>query len=929
MYPRARCFGKGARVQSNIRLRQFPICRIIPIANRCSAASSLRDKETEMTAHISNLLSAWKTNPRIGSNIAEWRTFPARAAQGVPFPDDIHPTLVASLHARGIESLYTHQATAWHLAARARRHLVIVTGTASGKTLCYNLPVLDRLLRDDQARALYLFPTKALAQDQVANLREQIDIFAETDRRRPMADRSEVRGGQRSAVGGQIAVATYDGDTPQSARAAIRKSARIAVSNPDMLHAGILPHHTLWADFFRHLQFIVIDEMHAYRGVFGSHVANVLRRLKRVAAFYGASPQFILTSATIANPSELAERLIEEPIVLVDNDGAPKGEKHFIVYNPPVIDRALGMRRSAMLESVALAQELFQRDVQTIVFARSRRTVELILRYLTPTPSPSPVTTGKGSVRGYRGGYLPTQRREIERGLREGSVRVVVATNALELGIDIGGMGAAILVGYPGTIAATLQQAGRAGRTRDASLAILVASADPLDQFLARHPDYLFGRSPEHALINPDNLLILLQHLRCAAFELPFRNGENFGRVESARVTEFLQFLQEQGVLHQSGEKYFWMADQYPADSVSLRSASAETVVLQVDDPHPDPPPSKTGDGRIVGEVDRESAYWMTHPQAIYLHEGQSFIVDELDLDHSIARLRATDTDYYTEPRSETTVLLLDKTAEADAHGATKAHGDIAVTTQVVGFKKIKWFTHENLGEGVLSLPPTELHTTGYWLAVNDATVARLRDEGLWTNTSNDYGPDWNALRDRVRARDRYRCQGCGAPEDGRMHHVHHRIPFRAFPSREQANQLDNLVTLCPNCHRRAELAVRIRSGLAGMAHALGHLAPFFLMCDPRDIGVHSDLESPLAAGKPTVVIFDRVPAGIGFSERLFELHDELIVRAFELVRDCACEDGCPSCVGPGGEKGYGGKREARAVLSALVRDNVNRQLTE
>ncbi|MEW5721324.1 MAG: helicase-related protein, partial [Chloroflexota bacterium] len=386
-----------------------------------------------------------------------------------------------------------------------------------------------------------------------------------------------------------------------------------------------------------------------------------------------------------------------------------------------------------------------------------------------------------GSVRGYRGGYLPALRREIERGLRDGTVRAVVATNALELGIDIGGMGAAILVGYPGTIAATRQQAGRAGRGADASLAVLVASADPLDQFLARHPDYLFDRTPERALINPDNLLILLAHLRCAAFELPFRQDEKFGGVESARVSEFLQFLAESGVVHQSGVKFFWMSDRYPADAVSLRSASAATVILQ-------------SEGETIGEVDRESAYWMAHPEAIYLHEGRAFIVGELDLEHHLARLIPTDADYYTEPRKETQVQLLDKFAQAHARGATKAHGEIAVTTQVTGYKKIKWFTHENLGAGVVSLPPTELRTTGYWLAVNDDTVARLRDEGLWTNAPNDYGPDWDAIRERVRARDRYRCQGCGAPENAKPHHVHHRIPFRAFTSREQANQLDNLV---------------------------------------------------------------------------------------------------------------------------------------
>jgi DEAD/DEAH box helicase domain-containing protein len=846
---------------------------------------------------LSALKSIRSTGPTVESNISASRTIPARTAHFAPFPAELHPTLVESLRRRGITALYSHQATAWQQ-AQAGHHLVVVTGTASGKTLCYNLPVLDRLLRTPQARALYLFPTKALAQDQVANIQTLIDV----------------------------PVATYDGDTPTGARPSIRAKARIIVSNPDMLHTGILPHHTLWAEFLHHLEFVVIDEMHACRGVFGSHVANVLRRLKRIARFYGASPQFILTSATIGNPVELAGRLIEEPITLVDHDGAPRGEKHFVIYNPPVVNRALGLRRSALLESVRLAQELLKQDVQTIIFARARQTVEQLLRYLR---SPAP-DEQEDIIRGYRGGYLPNQRREIERGLREGIVRAVVATNALELGIDIGGMGAAILVGYPGTIAATWQQAGRAGRGSEASLAILVATADPLDQFLARHPDYFFGRSPEQALINADNLLILLQHFRCAAFELPFRVGESFGRVEPSRAAEFLQFLQEAGVLHQSGERYFWMADQYPADSVSLRSASADQVVLQAD-------------GVTIGEVDRESAYWMVHPQAIYLHEAQSFIVDELDLEHGLARLRGTDADYYTEPRSETTVQLLDKLAEAEAGGAIKAHGEIAVATQVTGFKKVKWFTHENLGEGLVALPPTEFHTTGYWLALKPETVESLREQGLWSNDPNDYGPNWPRQRDLTRARDGYRCQNCGTPENGRAHNVHHKIPFRAFahpsvpPQRsrgsrdrglrerassdvsfEQANQLDNLITLCSPCHRRAELAVTMRSGLAGLAYALAHLAPFSLMCDARDLGVHSDPQSPLAGGNPTVVIYDRVPAGIGFSERLFELHAELVSRAYDLVAACECDDGCPSCVGPGGEDGYGGKRETRALLELL-----------
>jgi len=830
-------------------------------------------------------LSAWRTDPNIASNIAVWRTFPTRPAQFAPFPDDLHPALVDALCARGIGALYTHQMTAWQR-VQAGQHPVVVTGTASGKTLCYNLPILDRLLRDPKARALYLFPTKALAQDQKDGLRQLI-----------MALEGEPT----------IRIATYDGDTPPEARPAIRATACLVISNPDMLHTGVLPHHTLWADFFRHLRFVVIDEMHAYRGVFGSHVANVLRRLKRIARFYGSSPQFILTSATMANPIELAEHLTEEPVVLVDDDGAARGARHFLIYNPPVVNRDIGLRRSTLLESVRLAGDLLQHNVQTIVFARARRTVELILSYLRHK-SVNPAYPCS-EVRGYRSGYLPRQRREIERGLREGRVRAVVATNALELGIDIGGMGAAMLAGYPGTIAGTWQQAGRAGRQKEASLAALVTSANPLDQFLAHHPDYFFDRSPEQALINPDNVLILLGHLRCAAFELPFRVGESFGRVEGARVAEFLQFLQKTGVLHQSGDKYFWMADQYPAGDVSLRSASPEAVVLQARDGE---------EWTTIGQVDHASAHWMMHPGAIYLHEGQAYLVEELDLAQHIARLRAADVDYYTQPRSETTVRLLEKLGEVEARGATKAHGEIAVTSQVIGFRKVKWFTHEQLGVGEVSLPPTELQTTGYWLALTEETMARLRDQGLWTNDPNDYGPNWLAQRDRARERDAYRCQNCGAPEQGRAHHVHHKTPFRAFASYQQANQLSNLVALCPRCHRRAELAVRMRSGLAGLGFVLGHLAPLFLMCDARDVGVHSDPRSPLADGRPAVVIYDQVPAGIGFSERLFELHDELMARAYELVAACECADGCPSCVGPAGEDGLGGKGETLALLEAL-----------
>ncbi len=856
---------------------------------------------------LADLLEHWRSHSNIADNIAAWRTLPPRPAQTAPWPPDLHPALIEALRARGITDLYTHQAAAWeHI--RAGRQPVIVTGTASGKSLCYNLPILDRLLRQPDNRALYLFPTKALAQDQAASLRQL--IASVLDSTGPANNSPRFATNHHTCpAGSPFTISTYDGDTPSSLRPAIRQHVRLLITNPDMLHAGILPHHPRWADFFHHLQFIVIDEMHAYRGVFGAHVANVLRRCQRIARFYGARPQFIFTSATIANPTELAGQLSEQAVVLVDHDGAGRGAKHFLIYNPPLVNHELGLRRSALSESVRLAQALIEHDLQTIIFARARRTVEILLNYLHSTVPTSEPAEGPG-VRGYRSGYLPRQRREIEAGLRAGRVRAVVATSALELGVDIGQMAVAVMAGYPGSIAATWQQAGRAGRQTADSLAVLVASASPLDQFLAHHPAYFFERSVEQALLNPDNLLILWQHLRCAAFELPFEPGEGFGRVETGLVAELLELLHQAGDLHRSGDKYFWMADHYPAEQVSLRRASPERVLLQA---------AVADEWQTIGEVDLASAPWLVHPQAIYLHEGESYLVETLDLAQNVAQLRPLKVDYFTEPQREISVALSELRAEAEVRGGTKAYGDLCVTTHVTGFRRIKWFTQERLGEGEVALPPTELQTTGYWLALAPATVERLRAEGLWSNDPNDYGPNWPSQRDQARARDGYRCQICGAAEQGRAHDVHHKIPFRRFNSYQQANQLTNLVTLCRNCHRQAEVAVRMRSGLAGLAAAVGHLAPLFLMCDANDVAVHTEPRLAWAADRPAVIIYELVPGGIGLSERLFELHEQLVNQAYQLVTACGCVEGCPSCVGPAGEDGVGGKRQTLAILELLA----------
>ncbi len=855
-------------------------------------------------SQLQQLLEHWKESENTAPNFSAWRTTPPRAAQTHPFPTDLPAPLRETLSTRGIDRLYSHQLSAW-TNARAGKNIILATSTASGKTLAYNLPVLAEMIQNPEARAIYLFPTKALAQDQYSNLQSI----------------------QSKIV--NLKSSIYDGDTPQSQRSAIRKKAHIVLSNPDMLHTGILPHHSNWSDFFSNLKFIVIDEAHTYRGVFGSHVANVIRRLKRVANFYGAKPQFILASATIGNPKELAENLIEEDVELIDNDGSSRGERHFIIYNPPVTDHSLGLRKSSLLESVRLATDLLNHNIQSVVFARTRRSVEIILTYLQSSilnhQHLQRTQVQVSSIRGYRSGYLPHQRREIEQGLRDGSVKTVVATNALELGIDIGGLGAAILVGYPGTIASARQQSGRAGRGDDPAVSVLVASPNPLDQFLAHHPEYFFGSSPEQALLNPNHLLILLEHLRCAMFELPFQKGDGFGSISDELLDEYLEFLVGNEDAHFSNEKYYWMKDQYPAAAISLRSASAQSIVLQ----------STAEDGRpwTVGTVDGESAAWMVHPGAIYMHEGQQYFVQEFNLEQQLAQLVPVGLDYYTEAQRSSEIEVISQQALAAVHGGEKAYGEIQVTTQVVGFKKIRWFTYENLGEETLDMPPSELQTTGYWLSLSEETVSSLRGAGNWSNDPNNYGPDWPKIRDRTRARDQYQCQVCGAVENGRQHDVHHKTPFRAFfrspespvqsqetlqSALQQANRMENLTTLCPTCHKKVEQNVRIRSGLAGLGFVLGNLAPLFLMCDPRDLGIHTDPVWKPANNMPSVVLYDHVPAGIGFSQKLFEIHDELIHRAYELVSECECEDGCPSCVGPGGENGIGGKVETLEILKVL-----------
>ncbi|RMI25835.1 MAG: DUF1998 domain-containing protein, partial [Calditrichaeota bacterium] len=512
-------------------------------------------------------------------------------------------------------------------------------------------------------------------------------------------------------LGIDIRTFTFDGDTPVSARKAIRRAGHIVITNPDMLHQGILPHHTIWLKLFENLRYVVIDELHYYRGVFGSHLANVIRRLKRIARFYGSTPQFICCSATIANPRELAERIIEEPVELVDRNGAPRGRKHFVFYNPPLVNKELGIRRSVINEVSRIARMFLETGVQSIVFARSRTRVEVLTRYL--KEQARKLSIPEQRIRGYRGGYLPLERREIERGLRSGEILGVVSTNALELGIDIGQLDVALLAGYPGSIASTWQQAGRAGRRSKTSVAILVAGSSPLDQYIVNHPEYFFGQSPESGIVDPDNLLILMSHLKCAAFEIPFTEEEIFSPVATG---EILEYLVEKNVLRKTGGKYHWMSEIYPAEEVSLRSASPDNVVI-ID---------TTEGERVIGEVDLFSAPMLVHQEAIYMHEGRQYHVDRLDWDRKKAYVRQVAADYFTDAITKTDIKVLTVDEEKRFDDLLLAYGEINVNSVTTGYKKIKLFTHENVGAGRVYLPELEMATAAAWLELPEALMAGL-----------------------------------------------------------------------------------------------------------------------------------------------------------------------------------------------------------
>jgi DEAD/DEAH box helicase domain-containing protein len=755
---------------------------------------------------LAAVLARWQASSRVFRNVTLHERRPGKEGVNADFPDGLHEGVLRALSRRSVTNLYSHQLQAIEH-ARAGRDVVIATPTASGKSLCFHVPVLEALCREPGARALYLFPTKALSRDQEAGVREMM-----------------------SDAGLSQGAITYDGDTPGDARRAARQHSGVIITNPDMLHAGILPHHTSWARLFSNLKFVVVDELQAYRGVFGSHLANVLRRLDRIARFHGSKPVFVLASATIGNPREHAERMLGRSVQLVAESGAPEGARRVIVYNPPVVNAELGVRESYVKAAVRLTADLVRAGVPTLVFGQSRNNVEVMLKYLRDKLARERIPAERIAERvvAYRGGYLPELRRSIERGLREGQLSCVVATSALELGIDIGALDAVVCAGYPGTLASLWQRFGRGGRRGGESLALLVGSSAPLDQYVALHPQYLLSGPVEEARIDPDNAEILVQHVKCAAFELPFSAGEAFGDVPGEVVQDALDYLSDHRLLHAAEgtdgrNVYHWASDAYPANDVSLRSVGWDNfVIIDVERE------------QTIAEMDFRATHTMLHEQAIYQHEGEQYQVERLDFDNHKAFVRKVAPDYYTDAMTHVRVSVIEREDEAALGHAICERGQVSVVEKVVGYKKIKYHTHENVGYGDVHLPEMQMHTTSFWLTVPEHVVERQ-----------------NAAR------------------------------------------------------------AEVIDAMRGIAHVLHTLASIGLMTDPSDIGhtLGSKSEPDGVPGKgisgggdpgfdPTIFLYDRIPGGIGLAPRLFAARDELLRRARATIEGCACDEGCPACVG-------------------------------
>jgi DEAD/DEAH box helicase domain-containing protein len=830
--------------------------------------------------NIDQIIENIKVDEKFSSCIECWDNKIASRGKTVPITG-VHPRITKSLDELGIDRLFSHQAEAITQILQGK-NVLIVTGTASGKSLCYQIPLLQTFLETGSSTALLLFPTKALTYDQ---------LYA-------------INGIESLLFPGKPVSAVYDGDTPAANRQHIRNNAKNLLTNPDMLNIALLPYHTNWAPFFQNLRYIVIDELHQYRGIFGSHFCNILRRLTRVLDFYGAKPQFILTSATIGNPKELAEKVIEKPIYLIDNDQAPKGEKNTVLYNPPLVNPELGIREGLLNSTVKISSYLLENNVQSIVFCQSRRLTELVVRQMREK---FPLLNSQ--IRGYRSGYLKSERRDIERDLKDGKIRLVAATNALELGVDIGGVDAVIIAGYPGSVSSLKQMSGRAGRSNKSSISIFVASMNPLDQFFARFPQYLFSMPIEKALIDPNNPLILLPHIQSSAFEYPFTENDKFGNLGQQALVEYLNFLVENNVLQKILNKYFYLSSVFPAGSYSIRGTATTNIILQIEE---------NGIKRTIGEVDYDSGLWMCHQGAVYIHDGIEYHVDSLDLKQNIATLSNFNGTYRTDPIKSEQVTIEEVIKIKKMEYLDLKFGDVNVISQVTGFKKIDTINREILGTESLDMPTTNLTTKGFWLTLNQDCIKTIKENSKWYGEANDYGPNWKIIRERVLSRDGNTCQSCGKGGRTNYLHVHHKIPFKSFSSQEFANSLENLITLCSDCHKLAEVNVKIRSCISGLRYAIYNMAPLLVLCDPRDLGSISDPNSSFEDFSPVVLVHDTIPGGIGLSDSLYERFNLLVQKCYDLIVTCPCENGCPSCVGPASENGEGGKSETLYLISLI-----------
>lgn len=833
----------------------------------------MKNKEIEL------LIQDFKHSDEFREGISDCHFSQSQAAEFVGFPEGLHPLCEEVFQRKGISKLYLHQADTITEILKGK-HTVISTGTASGKSLCYTVPIINNCFESKQACTLMLFPTKALCHDQKNQLQEYIKVVKE------LVD-----------FHGEFGV--YDGDTVRDERKRIRDKAQIVLSNPDMFHIGILPNHTEWSRFFTHLKYVVIDEVHVYRGIFGSHFANLIRRMKRICQFYGSNPQFIMCSATVSNTSFFTQRLIEEEISFIDKDYSHKGDKYFIIYNPPFINKELGIRRSYIQESIRILRFLRDYDLQILLFARSRRVVEMIYAQLDRKEDMSE------DIKTYRSGYLASTRRSTENEMKNGNIRTIIATNALELGIDIGGVDIVMMCGYPGTISGTRQQSGRAGRRNRSALSILVTSSEPLEQYIAHHTNYLFEQSSEQALIEPNNPYILLSHLSSAIYELPFKNNESFGDLKSEQITFYLNLLQKMNKAKLSQDRYYWISEKYPAEELSLRLADPSQLVLLLE-------------GQIIGKIDKDSALWMVHPGAVYLQEGGIYIVAHADFSKGTIQLIEEDPGYYTEHMSKTDVELIEIEKELSQGDYILYFGKIQVIKTVTGYRKIHWNTHEILGYEALDLPSSKLITKAYWFSIPSKIVSQLKEDFSWYEEPNNYGKEWEEIRQRVLKRDQYQCQGCEKTDHQRLE-IHHKVPFKRFKDKYQANDLSNLITLCPSCHREAEAMIKIQSALGGAEYIMHHLAPLLLMCDRNDLGTHREACAVYAHQSPCLLIYDSVPGGIGLSEKLYELHYHLLRESLKEINACACTDGCPSCTGAVSEHGWGAKKIVKFVMEQLI----------